>query len=107
VHERLSRRNASSTGLLLHLERSRECSRGSLATRRLTRARCSPWCCRALGYSMTSSALARSVDGTSTPRAFAVFRLITSSSLVGCCLCYRSILPGCGCAAALARRAWF
>jgi hypothetical protein len=37
------------------------------------------------GYSMTSSARARSVGGTSSPRAFAVFRLITSSYLVGAC----------------------
>ena len=37
-----------------------------------------------LGYSMTSSALASSVGGTSSPRTFAVFRLITSSYLVGC-----------------------
>ena len=36
-------------------------------------------------YSMTSSARARSVAGTSSPRAFAVFRLITSSYLVGAC----------------------
>jgi hypothetical protein len=34
---------------------------------------------RPVGYSMTSSARARSVGGTSSPRAFAVFRLITSS----------------------------
>jgi hypothetical protein len=32
-----------------------------------------------LGYSMTSSARASSVGGTSSPRAFAVFRFITSS----------------------------
>ena len=38
-----------------------------------------------LGYSMTSSARARSVGGTSSPRTFAVFRLITSSYRVGCC----------------------
>ena len=38
-----------------------------------------------LGHSMTSSARASSVGGTSSPRAFAVFRLITSSYLVGAC----------------------
>jgi hypothetical protein len=32
-------------------------------------------------YSITSSAHASSVGGTSSPRAFAVFRLITSSGL--------------------------
>jgi hypothetical protein len=34
-------------------------------------------------YSMTSSARASSVGGTSRPSALAVFRLITSSYLVG------------------------
>ena len=37
-----------------------------------------------LGYSITSSARASSVGGTSRPSAFAVLRLITSSYLVGC-----------------------
>src|SRR6476620_10926398 len=36
-------------------------------------------------HSITSSARARSVAGTSTPRAFAVFKLITSSYRVGAC----------------------
>src|SRR5262245_27266356 len=36
-------------------------------------------------HSITSSARARSVGGTVRPRAFAVFRLITSSYLVGAC----------------------
>jgi hypothetical protein len=36
-------------------------------------------------YSITSSARASSVGGTSRPRAFAVLRLITSSYLVGAC----------------------
>ena len=36
-------------------------------------------------YSITSSARASSVGGTSRPSAFAVLRLITSSNLVGCC----------------------
>ena len=36
-------------------------------------------------YSMTSSARASSIAGTSRPSALAVFRLITSSYLVGCC----------------------
>jgi hypothetical protein len=36
-------------------------------------------------YSMTSSARASSVGGTSSPSAFAVFRFITSSYLVGAC----------------------
>ena len=36
-------------------------------------------------YSITSSAMARSFDGTSMPGAFAVLRLITGSNLVGCC----------------------
>jgi len=85
AHERLSRRNASNTGPLPHLERSCECSRGSLAPRKLTHARCSPWCCWAFGYSMTSSALARSVAGISSPSAFAVLRLISSSYRVGAC----------------------
>src|SRR5215211_1585030 len=35
-------------------------------------------------YSITSSARASKVGGTVRPRAFAVFRLITSSNLVGC-----------------------
>ena len=35
-------------------------------------------------YSITSSARASNVGGTSSPRALAVFRLITSSYLVGC-----------------------
>jgi hypothetical protein len=34
-------------------------------------------------YSITSSARAKSVEGTVRPSAFAVFRLITSSNLVG------------------------
>ena len=37
------------------------------------------------GYSMTSSALARSLGGTSRPRALAVLRLNASSYLVGAC----------------------
>src|SRR5881227_1968962 len=36
-------------------------------------------------HSITSSARASSDDGTSTPSALAVFRLITSSYLVGAC----------------------
>src|SRR5262245_1774222 len=36
-------------------------------------------------YSLTSSALASSVGGTTRPSAFAVLRLMTSSYLVGCC----------------------
>src|SRR5438128_1106970 len=36
-------------------------------------------------HSMTSSARASSVGGTSRPRAFAVLRLIANSYLVGCC----------------------
>ena len=35
-------------------------------------------------YSITSSARASSVAGTVSPSAFAVFRLMTSSNLVGC-----------------------
>src|SRR5207253_5819178 len=35
-------------------------------------------------HSITSSARASSVGGMMTPSAFAVFRLITSSNLVGC-----------------------
>src|SRR3954466_10306525 len=35
-------------------------------------------------HSITPSALASSVDGKLTPSAFAVFKLITSSNLVGC-----------------------
>jgi hypothetical protein len=35
-------------------------------------------------YSITSSARASSVGGTSRPSAFAVLRLMTSSNLVGC-----------------------
>src|SRR5919197_6334200 len=37
------------------------------------------------GHSITSSARASSVGGTSRPSAFAVLRLITSSYLVGAC----------------------
>jgi len=42
--------------------------------------------CTAAGwrYSMTSSAVASSDGGTVIPSAFAVFRLITNSNLVGC-----------------------
>src|SRR5213080_3397674 len=36
-------------------------------------------------YSITSSARASTIGGTSRPRAFAVLRLITSSYLVGAC----------------------
>src|SRR6516164_2904636 len=36
-------------------------------------------------HSITSSARASSVGGTSRPRAFAVFRLIASSNLVAAC----------------------
>src|SRR5262249_53679677 len=36
-------------------------------------------------HSITSSARASSVGGTSRPSVLAVFRLITSSNLVGCC----------------------
>ena len=36
-------------------------------------------------HSITSSARASTVGGTSRPSAFAVFRLITSSYLVGAC----------------------
>ena len=36
-------------------------------------------------YSITSSARANSIGGTSMPRAPAVFKLITKESLVGCC----------------------
>jgi hypothetical protein len=36
-------------------------------------------------YSIISSAVASSVDGMATPRALAVFKLITSSNLVGAC----------------------
>jgi hypothetical protein len=59
----------------------------------LLRARCE-WPCNrraaekrdelAASHSMTSSASARRFGGTSRPSAFAVFRLITSSNLVGC-----------------------
>jgi hypothetical protein len=38
-----------------------------------------------LGYSITSSARASTVAGTSRPSALAVLRLIASSNLVGCC----------------------
>jgi hypothetical protein len=41
------------------------------------------WWTKPCGYSITSSARASSVAGTSRPRAFAVLRLITSSNLVG------------------------
>src|SRR6478672_11087577 len=36
-------------------------------------------------YSITSSARASNADGTVRPRAFAVFRLMTSSYLLGAC----------------------
>ena len=39
----------------------------------------------AFAYSITSSARASSVGGTSRPSAFAVLRLMTSSNLVGAC----------------------
>src|SRR5262249_3715736 len=39
----------------------------------------------AASHSITSSARASSIAGTSRPSARAVFRLITSSYLVGCC----------------------
>src|SRR6516165_6608779 len=40
--------------------------------------------CGGWRYSMTSSAVASSDGGTAIPSAFAVFRLITNSNLVGC-----------------------
>src|SRR6266496_2878076 len=40
---------------------------------------------RALRYSITSSARANRVGGTSRPSAFAVLRLITNSNFVGAC----------------------
>ena len=40
--------------------------------------------CNVAFHSITSSARASSVGGTMMPSAFAVFRLITSSNLVGC-----------------------
>jgi hypothetical protein len=42
-------------------------------------------CSKTAPYSITSSARARSVGGTSRSRAFAVLRLIASSYLVGAC----------------------
>jgi hypothetical protein len=42
-------------------------------------------CSKLHRYSITSSARASSVDGTSRPSVLAVFRLITSSYLVGFC----------------------
>src|SRR5262249_4032561 len=61
--------------------------------RRLSAGSERPRCCRASEsgnelapvHSITSSARASSVGGTSMPRAFAVLRLITSSYLVGAC----------------------
>ena len=47
-------------------------------------SRCSNVREQSCGYSMTSSARAESVGGTSRPNSFAVFRLITNSNLVGC-----------------------
>src|SRR5262249_5942393 len=44
----------------------------------------SQWSCIATVHSITSSARASSVDGTSRPRAFAVVTLMTRSNLVGC-----------------------
>jgi len=43
-----------------------------------------PDSCSADTHSITSSARASSVGGTSRPSAFAILRLITSSNLVGC-----------------------
>ena len=43
------------------------------------------WWTKPRGYSITSSARASKVGGTSRPSAFAVLRLITSSYLVGAC----------------------
>jgi len=39
---------------------------------------------RRCAYSITSSAVASSIDGISRPSSLAVFKLMTSSNLVGC-----------------------
>jgi hypothetical protein len=56
--------------------------RGVCARSRLMR--CSKQRARANTYSITSSARASSVGGTSSSSAFAVFMLMTSSKRVGC-----------------------
>ena len=56
---------------------------GRLRSANNGRERVQQWMHQTAGYSITSSALARTVAGTSRPSAFAVFRLITSSYLVG------------------------
>ena len=54
-----------------------ECHNRTHAAQRTTRM--------GLAYSITSSARASSVGGTSRPSALAVFKLMTSSKVVGCC----------------------
>src|SRR5580704_12616982 len=48
------------------------------------RERMQQWMHQNAGYSITSSARASSIGGTSWPSDFAILRLITSSSFVGC-----------------------
>jgi hypothetical protein len=59
-----------------HLPRSEKCQSGCEQSQQTARAM--------YGYSITSSARASSVGGTSRPRAWALLRLIISSNLVGC-----------------------
>ena len=46
-------------------------------------SRCSKRCARTSAYSITSSARASSIGGTSRPSALAVLRLMTNSNIVG------------------------
>src|SRR5262249_55902357 len=72
VHE-----HAYAPNLLLLLRARCERPRGRAAKQRDELAAVAP-------HSITSSARASSVGGTSRPRAFAVFRVRISSKLVGC-----------------------
>ena len=64
---------------------TRRASAGMGTSSSVSAARRFAECPRSLPYSITSSARANSVGGTSRPGASAVFRLITSSNTVGCC----------------------
>ena len=67
-------RRAPCTWLVHHGRHPKPCTKAAVSNRSKL----------ALVYSITSSARASSVGGTSRPSALAVLRLITSSNLVGC-----------------------
>ena len=68
---------ARARGEVRHCRQPKTCTQAAVS-------RCSNMACRTT-YSITSSARASSVGGTSRPSALAVLRLMTSSNLVGAC----------------------